>query len=73
MSNSSDRAQPRDRAEVLDVKAVADLLTCSTRHVFRMARYGQMPPPIKLGSLARWRRAEIDKWLADGCPRVDGR
>ena len=56
-------------AELLDVKAVASLLGgCSTRHVIRLADAGRMPRPIKLGALIRWRRAELEAWIAAGCP-----
>ena len=55
-------------AELLDVKAVALLLGgCSPRHVYRLADAGQMPRPIRLGSLVRWRRAELMSWLEGGC------
>lgn len=54
-------------AAMLDVRAVAAMLDCSTRHVRRLADGGRMPPPIKLGCLIRWRRADIDAWLAAGC------
>ena len=55
---------------LLDVKAVAKLLACSTRHVYRLADGGRMPPPIHLGSLVRWKPEELARWLADGCPKV---
>ena len=55
--------------ELLDVRDVAALLgRCSIRHVHRLADAGKMPQPIKLGSLVRWRRAELDAWIAAGCP-----
>ncbi len=57
--------------ELLNVKAVATVLGgCSTRHVYRLSDAGRMPRPIKLGSLIRWRRAELLQWLEDGCPDV---
>ena len=34
-----------------DVKAVAEKLDCSPRHVYRLADAAKMPPPIRLGSL----------------------
>lgn len=61
-------------AALLDVQAVADLLGCSGRHVYRLADRGAMPRPVKLGSLIRWRRSTgdpmtgLDDWLAAGCP-----
>lgn len=51
-----------------DVRAMAQFLTCSERHVYRLADAGRIPRPVKLGALVRWRRVEIEKWLADGCP-----
>jgi predicted DNA-binding transcriptional regulator AlpA len=58
-------------ADLFDVNAVAlKLGGCSTRHVRRMADGGQMPPPVKLGALVRWRRQDIDSWIAGGCKPV---
>ena len=55
-------------AALLDVRAVAAMLGCSPRHVRRMADSGAMPRPIHLGRLVRWRKADVDQWLANGCP-----
>lgn len=57
-----------ETAALLDVRAVAALLDCSARQVFRLSEAGQMPAPVRIGRLVRWRRAEIDSWLAAGCP-----
>jgi excisionase family DNA binding protein len=51
-----------------DVKAVAEKLDCSQRHVYRMADGGRMPAPLRLGSLVRWDLDAIDRWISDGCP-----
>jgi excisionase family DNA binding protein len=58
---------PADTPALLDVQAVAHLLHCSTRHVRRLADGGRMPAPLRVGSLLRWRRTDLDVWLADGC------
>ncbi len=55
-------------AAMLDVRAVAALLDCSTPHVRRLADAGKMPRPLRIGSLLRWRRTDLDAWLAAGCP-----
>jgi excisionase family DNA binding protein len=55
--------------QLLDVRAVARLLDCSVRHVYRLADGGRMPPPLKLGALVRWRRSDIEQWLTAGAPR----
>lgn len=62
--------RPAVAAELLDVGAVAALLGCSGRHVYRLADAGRMPRPLKLGALVRWRRAELLEWLGAGCPSV---
>ena len=55
-------------AILLDIRAVAALLNCSVRHVHRLRDAGRMPQPVKLGSLSRWRRGELEEWIAAGCP-----
>jgi predicted DNA-binding transcriptional regulator AlpA len=57
-------------AELLDVNAVAALLTCSAKHVRRMSDAGKLPPPVRVGWLVRWRRCEIHQWIDAGCPPV---
>jgi excisionase family DNA binding protein len=66
---SADTLPPADAPAqaLLDVRAVAALLDCSTRHVYRLSDAGGMPPPVRLGALVRWRRQDLDAWLAGGC------
>jgi len=68
MSKSFVATLPVEEVRLLDVNAVARFLSCSTRHVYRLADSGRMPRPQKLGALVRWDRVELEKWLADGCP-----
>lgn len=56
--------------ELLNVKAVAALLDCSQRTVWRMADAGRMPRPLKLGAMVRWKKTDLHSWLAEGCPMV---
>ena len=58
-------------AKLLDVLAVAELLGCSPRHIYRLADGGKMPPPVKLGTLVRWDRKRIEAWISAGCQPVD--
>jgi excisionase family DNA binding protein len=55
-------------AALLDVRAVAALLDCSAQHVRRLADAGRMPRALRVGSLLRWRRVDLDAWLVAGCP-----
>lgn len=59
----------RQRA-LMSVDDVAMEIGCCSRSVRRWADSGRMPKPVKLGSLIRWPRAVIEKWIADGCPNV---
>lgn len=54
--------------QLLDVRELATILNCSSRHIYRMTDAGRMPRPVRLGVLIRWKKAEIDAWLAAGCP-----
>jgi predicted DNA-binding transcriptional regulator AlpA len=61
------------RVALLDVQAVGRLLGCSSRHVYRLADAGLMPPPAKLGALVRWRLhgpGGLLEWIEGGCKPV---
>ena len=61
---------PAPVAELLNEREAAAMLGVSGRHLRRMADGGKAPRPVRLGGAVRWRRAELMRWLADGCPRV---
>lgn len=67
----STKSTPEVVAELLDVVTVAELCGCSARTVRRLADAGRMPRPLRLGSLVRWRRAELEAWIGAGCPPLD--
>ena len=56
---------------LLEIEDVAEMLRCAPRTVRRLANSGRTPGPIKLGRLTRWRRREIENWIAAGCPCED--
>jgi predicted DNA-binding transcriptional regulator AlpA len=61
----------RDPAALLDVQAVAQLLDCSSRNVYRLADAGRMPAPVKIGALVRWKWSGpggLEEWITNGCP-----
>jgi len=54
---------------LIAITEVAELLSCSSRHVQRLTDTGRMPAPIKLGHhLTRWNLAELQHWIQQGCP-----
>jgi len=61
---------PGEPSLLIDVHAVAELLNCSPRHIWRLADAGKMPRPYKVGALRRWDRAGIQQWVREGCPSV---
>jgi predicted DNA-binding transcriptional regulator AlpA len=62
-----------DEAELLDVKSVAKLLSCSQRTVWRLRDRGAIPAPIILSSgVVRWRRATLFRWLDEMQPNDRG-
>ena len=68
--SSNDLHPPDPPAALLDVRSVARLLGCSSRHVYRLADGGKMPPPVRLGALVRWPRQSVEAWIAGGCQPV---
>lgn len=68
-TNSRSRQAGVANQALLDVRQVANLLGCSTRHVCRLSEAGLMPSPVRLGKvLIRYRRDAIELWIANGCP-----
>lgn len=58
--------------ELMEAAAIAKLCSCSQRQVYRMQAAGLMPRSVRLGTMCRWRRSEILRWIADGCPPASG-
>jgi excisionase family DNA binding protein len=56
---------------LLTVGQVASLLAISPRTVWSKVASGSMPAPVRIGRLCRWRREDIEKWVAQGCPKLN--
>lgn len=57
---------------LLTIDDLAALLGCSRRTVHRLIERGRVPKPCRFGSLLRWPRAQVDAWVARGCPDCRG-
>ena len=58
---------------LIDGVALAKPLGVSHKTVKRWAGAGVMPKGRRLGPrLLKWSRQEIETWLDEGCPRVNG-
>lgn len=62
----------RRSEELIDAVKLASMLSVSARTLYRLRRRGYLPSPIQLGGSVRWRLAEIELWIAEGCPKVRG-
>jgi predicted DNA-binding transcriptional regulator AlpA len=49
--------------DLLTAHEVADRLTVSVRTVWRWAGKGQLPPPIHIGGITRWRMRDIEAFI----------
>jgi prophage regulatory protein len=53
-------------------KTLTTLLGMSRANIRRLIAAGRFPAPIRLGAhCIVWRRAELEAWVAAGCPRID--
>ena len=52
----------------LTVRQVAKLLGVSVPTVWRRDSAGMIPRPVRHGHCTRWLLADIEAWLATGCP-----
>lgn len=55
---------PETRDEILTLDDVAAYLKAGKRTVYRLAQKGEIPA-FKLGGTWRFRRFELDRWIAD--------
>lgn len=56
--------------ELFDAVESAAYLGISKRSLWRLRDSGRMPAPVRLGRCVRWRRRELEQWVAEGCPPV---
>lgn len=54
-------SDPKD--EILTLEEVAEYLKAGKRTVYRLAKNGEIPA-FKLGGTWRFRRDELDRWIA---------
>ena len=50
--------------QLLRVTEVAKILDLGVSSVWRLARKGHLPTPIRVGGSTRWRRSEIEALLS---------
>ena len=53
---------------LISAKELAPLLGVSRCTIWTWHASGRIPLPVKIAGTTRWRREEIQKWIAAGCP-----
>jgi excisionase family DNA binding protein len=56
---------------VLNALEVAVLLKIGKSTFLRLHSAGKVPQPVRFGRSVRWRRAELEAWVAAGAPSRD--
>ena len=57
---------------MLESDELAQILNISKASLWRFLSRGRLPEPIRFTSQClRWRRAEIEEWIRNGCPTPD--
>lgn len=57
-------AASQPRPALMDLDEVARDLGIGVRTLQRLKQLGQVPAPIKVGGQVRWRRADVEAWIA---------
>ena len=50
---------------------LAEVLSVSKRTLNRMRTTGDLIRPVRVGKSLRWRLADVEEWIAQGCPRPE--
>ncbi|HHK0271239.1 TPA: helix-turn-helix domain-containing protein [Pseudomonas aeruginosa] len=56
-------------SEILTLEEVAAYLKAGKRTVYRLAQRGEIPA-FKLGGMWRFRRSELDRWIASSISKM---
>jgi predicted DNA-binding transcriptional regulator AlpA len=62
-------AHQQSAPELLSILQVATFCGTTWSTVRDWFDWGALPAPIVVGGFARWRRADLEKWAAVGCPQ----
>ena len=54
--------------QLLSAKALATMLSTSVRSVWRYRSSGRLPKTVQIAGAIRWRKTDIEHWIAIGCP-----
>ncbi len=61
------------RPLLVDINRLAVLLGRSVASLERDQAAGRLPAPVRIGGSKKWRLADIQAWVAAGCPARDAK
>ena len=60
--------ETKHNTQLLTAKSLAAMLSTSVRSVWRYRSAGRLPETVNIAGAIRWRRTDIEQWIAIGCP-----
>lgn len=69
----ADETSDAEALMLLTPGEAAKLLKVSVRTLWRMRSAGEVPEPVRVRNAVRWRRTDLARWIAAGCPAGDSR
>lgn len=67
-STTGPRSAEGNLPRMITINELATILGMSKRTVWRLLSAGEIPEPVRLGGSTRWPLAQVEAWIADGCP-----
>jgi predicted DNA-binding transcriptional regulator AlpA len=65
---SDENGTATDKPLLITAQQVGTILGVSERSVWRHLSKGKIVAPVRIGGSVRWRREDITRWVAEGCP-----
>lgn len=69
--SKTDELSSSDGPRLIRAADAARMVSISTRTLWRLVSANQFPAPVRVGGSTRWRRADVERWIADGCTDIE--
>lgn len=65
------KAKTLQAVQLLNSADLMAMLNIGKSAFYQMKSEGRLPKPVKIGTIQRWRLADIERWLNAGCPTAE--
>jgi len=62
--------QKQTKVAALGVKEMCERYSISQPTFYRWQKDGLVPPPVHIGKTRRWLLSTLERWEAEGCPKI---